>query len=238
MALVPRVQTAPPGIGLSGTRCIIFERDKPVHSFHTFVSASALEAQLKAKERVRSWKAEQRQREEQEVLPYPLRAYQNRRLSSSSVPMPAAKPKAAASSSSQGARQACGLTQAEMRALMTRELTPEDYELLLRLDESVKKKNVMSEKDAAALLESTLEGADVQCSVCLCDVESGESTVLLACGHHFHPQCIRSWLVKKDTCPMCNAKASQDPTCGHAQARDAASTSRAAHESEKARYEC
>ena len=83
--------------------------------------------------------------------------------------------------------------------------------MLLRLDESVKKTNVFSEAAAAALIESTLE-ADAECSVCLVDCESGENAVLLACGHCFHPQCIRSWLVKgKDSCPMCNAKAEQVP---------------------------
>ena len=82
--------------------------------------------------------------------------------------------------------------------------------MLLRLDETVEKRNVMSQSEAAALVESTLEGS-VECSVCLCDLTSGETCVMLRCGHHFHPGCIKDWLVKgKDTCPMCNTKASQD----------------------------
>ena len=180
----PRLHTAPPGLGVSGTKCIIFDATqrgvKPLMSFETTASAAALKAQLAAKERVRAYRAGAR----------------------ASFSTPRYAPAAFSSSS-------CSLSPAEVYALMSREISPEDYELLLRLDEGVEKKDRMSESDAAALLESTLEG-EAQCSVCLCDIESGESTVLLACGHHFHPACIKSWLVKgKDTCPLCNAKAMQ-----------------------------
>ena len=97
------------------------------------------------------------------------------------------------------------MTRAQIRALQDRELTPEDYEILLRLDESVAKKDVLSEEDAA-LIEQTME-EDAECCVCMCDLVSGESAVMLACGHYFHPPCIKDWLVKgKDTCPMCNAE--------------------------------
>merc|ERR1711907_686435 len=81
-----------------------------------------------------------------------------------------------------------------------RELTPEDYEILLRLDESVAKKDVLSAEQAAALIEHTMEEDD-SCCVCMCDLESGESAVMLACGPYFHPPCIKDWLVKGKDVP-------------------------------------
>ena len=106
------------------------------------------------------------------------------------------------------------MTKAQIRDLQNRELTPEDYELLLRLDEMNglvhgQRQQVLSQGEAAALIETVLDG-DAECSICLCDMASGEQEVLLACGHHYHPGCIKDWLVKgKDTCPMCNIKAKQ-----------------------------
>ena len=76
--------------------------------------------------------------------------------------------------------------------LMTRDLTPEDYELLLHLDESVAKKNVLSEKDASALLETTLE-ANTECTVCMCDMEIG---VDIARAAH------ASWFGVRTQCPV------------------------------------
>ena len=101
------------------------------------------------------------------------------------------------------------LTRAEIRDLQSRELGPEDYDFLLRLDESIERKDLLSEEQASALIETTLDQEEC-CSICLCDLQNGENVVLLACGHCFHPTCVKEWLVKgRDTCPVCNAKAEQ-----------------------------
>ena len=98
------------------------------------------------------------------------------------------------------------LTAAQIRALQSRELTPEDYELLLRLDESVQRKNLLSAEAASNLIETIL-AEDAECSVCLCDMQKGECTVVLGCSHCFHPECIKEWLTRgRDTCPVCTAK--------------------------------
>ena len=200
-----RMSTAPAGLALSGTRCVIFSHHEraPLLSFDTIVSSGAIKAQLEAQQRVRAWRAAER-----EYYSYSMMSSGagRRTASFSKMGAPAYYGKKKKSSD----KFACGLTGAEILALQSRELTPEDYEILLQLDESVEKRNVLSELEAAALIESTVEG-QVSCSVCLCDLESGESAVLLSCGHCFHPPCIKSWLVKgKDTCPLCNAKAEQD----------------------------
>ena len=41
------------------------------------------------------------------------------------------------------------------------------------------------------------------CCICLNEIERGEKTVLLPCGHMFHWKCCLTWLKKNNTCPMC-----------------------------------
>ena len=196
----------------------------PLFSFHSYTpSAELLKAQLEAQARVKAYRAAERQRAEEEA-----RTSRNgsRRPSLTMPPpttwRPAPCKKKRARARADGADTAARVattdwsavfTRAQIRALQDRELTPEDYEILLRLDESVAKKDVLSAEQAEALIEHTMEEDD-SCCVCMCDLESGESAVMLACGHYFHPPCIKDWLVKgKDTCPMCNAKAEQH-VCG------------------------
>ena len=220
-----RPHTAPTGLSLSGTSVTIFSKDSvPLFSFHSYTpSAELLKAQLEAQARVKAYRAAERQRAEEEA-----RTSRNgsRRPSLTMPPPTTWRPAPCKIKKSKGKsgrsgysgsggddRLECGLTRAQIRALQDRELTPEDYEILLRLDESVAKKDVLSAEQAEALIEHTME-EDESCCVCMCDLESGESAVMLACGHYFHPPCIKDWLVKgKDTCPMCNAKAEQH-VCG------------------------
>merc|ERR1711966_201348 len=89
---------------------------------------------------------------------------------------------------------------------MIRELTPEDYEILLLLDEDVKQLNVMSSEAIAALPAVVAsETADVECSICLCEMRCGEDIRMLPpCGHCFHFDCLHDWLSsRKNTCPLC-----------------------------------
>ena len=41
------------------------------------------------------------------------------------------------------------------------------------------------------------------CCICLTEIQKGEKTVLLPCGHMFHWKCCLTWLKKNNTCPMC-----------------------------------
>lgn len=48
-----------------------------------------------------------------------------------------------------------------------------------------------------------------ECVICSESFKEGEwSRELPACGHVFHPDCIKEWLVNNPTCPICRA-----PTC-------------------------
>ena len=42
---------------------------------------------------------------------------------------------------------------------------------------------------------------DHRCAVCLCE---GTSNAVLECGHAFHWSCVRPWLDRKNTCPLCS----------------------------------
>jgi Ring finger domain len=103
-----------------------------------------------------------------------------------------------------------GLTEALMRELMTRELTPEDYELLLGLDAAVECKH-LSEADLAEFntrihaASDCADGDAVDCRVCLCEFEDEEEKMTLPCGHEFHKVCVTQWLTTQSTqCPIDN----------------------------------
>jgi hypothetical protein len=53
---------------------------------------------------------------------------------------------------------------------------------------------------------STLEEVNNHdCSICLCDFEMGECLIALPCAkkHSFHANCIRTWLQRQNSCPLC-----------------------------------
>eukprot|EP00403_Amphidinium_massartii_P010924 CAMPEP_0178414318 /NCGR_PEP_ID=MMETSP0689_2-20121128/22975_1 /TAXON_ID=160604 /ORGANISM="Amphidinium massartii, Strain CS-259" /LENGTH=337 /DNA_ID=CAMNT_0020035605 /DNA_START=96 /DNA_END=1109 /DNA_ORIENTATION=- len=103
----------------------------------------------------------------------------------------------------------CPLTRAEIRRLQTRALTPEDYELLLRLDESITKPTLKLTDCDQFLAEAAADGDWIgeTCSICLVEMTgegSQDVSALKVCGHTFHASCVRSWLSEsKASCPLC-----------------------------------
>ena len=64
------------------------------------------------------------------------------------------------------------------------------------------------EEDVQKLPVETYErvlGADVQCSICLSDLETGDEVRVLPCaGHHtYHKECIDQWLTINGICCVC-----------------------------------
>lgn len=47
------------------------------------------------------------------------------------------------------------------------------------------------------------EKENATCSVCLSQLEDGESAKRLRCKHVYHPQCIDRWLERSKMCPVC-----------------------------------
>ncbi|GAM19386.1 hypothetical protein SAMD00019534_025610 [Acytostelium subglobosum LB1] len=98
------------------------------------------------------------------------------------------------------------LSQAQINDILNRELTPEDYELLLLLDTTVKPKttptSVMSSFQTVRYSASKYEFDT--CMVCLSEFEEQESLTLLPkCNHIFHANCITNWLSQSSrNCPI------------------------------------
>ena len=89
-------------------------------------------------------------------------------------------------------------------SLQFREVSPEDYEFLLRLDESVPAKTV-SNKRLASLKQDTAseEHTHNLCGVCMENYEVGQKRKYLPCGHVFHSNCIDTWLGQSsNNCPL------------------------------------
>ena len=42
------------------------------------------------------------------------------------------------------------------------------------------------------------------CSICLLTLEEGDRIGALRCRHHFHVDCLKSWLSRKNACPLCS----------------------------------
>ena len=100
----------------------------------------------------------------------------------------------------------CGLRRSEIFTLMLRDLTPEDYDTLLKLDERVAKKTAGNL--AAEISAQSAEGLEpgASCGICLVAFSgAGDVVKRLSCGHVFHAECIDRWLKNyADRCPIDN----------------------------------
>lgn len=68
------------------------------------------------------------------------------------------------------------------------------------------------ENDTNAGTEETLgrprdhsenEGCDSMCTICLLELEDGDRVADLSCGHLYHADCLSEWILKKNSCPLC-----------------------------------
>jgi hypothetical protein len=100
---------------------------------------------------------------------------------------------------------ACGLTEFEVLDLLTREISTDDYDVLLKLDETIPKKTVASEVLDTFVTKAGSECLEQSCGVCLVQFEGDDVVRCLPCAHPFHDECIREWLGSwKNTCPLCS----------------------------------
>lgn len=94
----------------------------------------------------------------------------------------------------------------ELMQLQFREVTPDDYDLLLLLEDVLPKSTVP--ESIVSKLPSVLarDCGATQCSICLGELQPRECVVQLPCSHSFHPECVATWLTKcRDSCPLCSA---------------------------------
>lgn len=101
----------------------------------------------------------------------------------------------------------CGLFQEEVIDLMYRDLSPEDFEKLSKLDERLPKRNTAHRNLVDRLPRMHAKDCNAtECRVCLAELEPNAIVVKLPCSHAFHPACISKWLTQcKNTCPLCSA---------------------------------
>jgi len=98
----------------------------------------------------------------------------------------------------------CGLTVREASDLMFRDITTDDYDALLRLDESLPRRTLTEERLKKCMKDTkgVQFKASEACGVCLSE-DADNDVVRLTCGHAFHAGCIQRWLTEyRDTCPL------------------------------------
>ena len=45
-----------------------------------------------------------------------------------------------------------------------------------------------------------------KCLICLENFKKGDNSIVLPCIHIFHSECIKTWMKKKNSCPLCKNK--------------------------------
>ncbi|CAH1795758.1 unnamed protein product [Owenia fusiformis] len=89
--------------------------------------------------------------------------------------------------------------------LQHREITPEDFDLLLNLDDLCKPKTVNTLALSSLRVEAVHEHDILEdpCAVCMEFYLVGQCRKYLPCGHVFHETCIDQWLTySSTTCPL------------------------------------
>ncbi|XP_054769470.2 uncharacterized protein LOC129277298 [Lytechinus pictus] len=98
--------------------------------------------------------------------------------------------------------------------LQHREMTPEDYDMLLQLDDKIAPKTIEGAKLASLRTVTVVDVAtdgpgkgipweDSQCAVCMEPYEQNQTVKFLPCEHFFHSNCIEMWLNNSgNTCPL------------------------------------
>ena len=61
---------------------------------------------------------------------------------------------------------------------------------------------------------------DVACTICFAPLEEGERVGALACNHYFHTDCLKEWLPRRNTCPLCQAPNVATPQYNDEQNKD------------------
>jgi len=90
--------------------------------------------------------------------------------------------------------------------MQNRDLSPEDYEMLLRLDERVQRKTINKNiLDTLLTIDVNQTHLDEQCTICMEKYNLGQEIKLLPCTHIFHLNCIETYLQEFSIqCPLDN----------------------------------
>lgn len=104
-------------------------------------------------------------------------------------------------------RLPCGLLPSQVSDLLDRDITPEDYDMLLLLDEVLQRPTVPAAVVDKLEVPSSEECQGQACCVCMCSFDTPD-VVSLGCKHFFHKACIAKWLTERSKrCPLCGHEA-------------------------------
>lgn len=92
--------------------------------------------------------------------------------------------------------------------LLDRDITPDDYEMLLQLDESVARSTASRAGVERLVPANEKDFLGESCSICLIAYEPDDLVKALPCAHFFHQECIAKWLLERCRfCPLCSEEA-------------------------------
>ena len=85
------------------------------------------------------------------------------------------------------------------------------YEQLLQLEDNMGNVNKgLSKKQFDKLpfvkYDKNKYSENYQCIICMEEFQKNEKVKLLPCGHIFHDNCIKEWLMKQKSCPFCKSE--------------------------------
>ncbi|KAM3127845.1 hypothetical protein pb186bvf_020035 [Paramecium bursaria] len=81
----------------------------------------------------------------------------------------------------------------------------------IRIESSLSESEYKVNQFTKGINKIILKGED-ECSICMCTYEISNKIVQLQCSekHHFHSECIKSWLEVNNKCPLCRNKVIDD----------------------------
>jgi len=96
--------------------------------------------------------------------------------------------------------------QGERRAMIEQLKKPAALQMLLMRGEGAELPGLENNEALKPLVElpaATTLASECECAVCLLDLPAGADAIKLCCGHVFCQPCIKDWVAKSATCPMC-----------------------------------
>jgi len=98
----------------------------------------------------------------------------------------------------------CGLLESQVSELFDREITPDDYDMLLQLDETIAKHTASKASLATLMSVPAASCLGEYCTICLGKFQKGDDVTALSCDHPFHSSCVLKWLSEHSRrCPVC-----------------------------------
>ncbi|OIT30800.1 e3 ubiquitin-protein ligase mbr1 [Nicotiana attenuata] len=84
-------------------------------------------------------------------------------------------------------------------------IDPEEGIILKYLETRIHRAPVPKDEVNPTKTEVVTDKEPEICSICQAEYEDEETIGTLQCGHEYHMDCIKQWILRKQDCPMCRA---------------------------------